>query len=107
MVQGLRAVVRDANFATFGVSASVTVPGGTPVETTVIPLTPAHEPAPQGNDVTRAVSRRGFALRRDEVSTVPRGTLIERGDDSTSWTVDAIDQTTDEEIRVTVVPLGS
>lgn len=82
----------------------MTIPGDPPITTTVLPLSPETQTTPAGNDFRRADVRRGFAIRRDEVATAPRGTIIETTDDGAQWKVDATEMTTDEEIRVWVLP---
>jgi len=99
---GLRALMRDVNFATFGVPAQITVPDGVAVTTRVIWLTPGTESVPVGNEIRRAEPRRAVAIRSDEVPAVPRGTVVTI--DSESWRVDGVDRLEGEHIRVFVVP---
>lgn len=103
MLQGLRAIVRDANFATLGVPAVVAG-----VSTRIIWLTPTPENTPTGNDVTRAEPRRRMAIRRDDVPAVPRGTLISVTEPTQefpgAWRVDALEGVSSDHFRVIVVP---
>ena len=100
---GLRALVRSINFATPGVPATV---GG--VSTRAIWLTPTTENPPAGNDFTRAEPRRSLALRRDEVPTIPRGTVIYVTEPTQStprsWRVDSVEAVQSDHHRVVVVP---
>jgi hypothetical protein len=99
--------VRDINFATLGVPCQVLLPGfelDPPIQTTVIRLTPETASMPPGLDLRRAEPRRMMALRRADVPTVPRGTLVTITADGTTWRVDATDRADDGHVRVFVVP---
>ena len=96
--------------AVFGLPATVTVPGGQPVATTVIWLPPVSVEtvgvlAP--TDRPQAV----LALPRSALPVVPRGTLIEvpelEGGSVRSWTVEAVLGITVDEVRVLVIPAVS
>lgn len=100
----------DPIFSAFGVPATVTrpAPDDTPIETTVIWISPAMIDGPAGFDLQRADRRRLLALRRDEVPTAPRGTLIDAperdGDETLKWRVDSMDSVDADQIKVIVVP---
>lgn len=93
------ALVTDANLAVYGVAATVTrpYPDDTPVVTTAIWETAATETT--GADLRRREVRPVLGLRRDEVPTVPRGTLIEaaplRGGAVQTWRVEGTARVTD------------
>lgn len=102
----LRSTMREIQFGTHGVPATVTVPGEDPVNTTIIWLTPAQEERPANADFPRRDVRRAMALRRDEVPALPRGTTVEvtehlQGTAST-WVVDSMDALFQDHHRVTV-----
>jgi hypothetical protein len=93
--------------AAFGISAVVTVPGASPVPTTVIWL------APVAIQTEGVVSRTNdplpvLSLPRSAVPTVARGTLIVAaeyaGGPAATWCVEAILGKTADEIRVVVIP---
>lgn len=107
-VGALRATVREIQFAVHGVPASITVPGGDPVETRIIWLTPVPTDAPEGSTFRREEPRRALAIRRDEVPEIPRGTVIEVTEHNQTtpdaWVVDSVDRVEQEHVRVLVVP---
>src|SRR3990167_3916030 len=108
-VAALRALVRDVNFATHGVAATVTrpAPDDAPITTTVIWLVPVADQAPGGAEMGRMDHRRVLAVRRDEVPTVPRGTRISAAElpDGTvlDWIVDGTDRVEPGHVIVLVV----
>lgn len=106
----LRSLAREINFSTHGVSAVVTIPGGSPVTTTVIWLTPVIEPSPPG-DFGRSEARRSLAIPRDDLPAVPRGTRIAVTEhlqaSPSSWAVDSMDAIFHDHHRVNVVPAGA
>lgn len=103
-------VAPDPIMAAFGVSAVVTrpAPDATPITTTVVWHPTQTEDVPVGNEFARREPRRVLAVRRDEVPTMPRGTLVvcaeESGGASETWRVDALDRYESDLIRVVVVP---
>lgn len=105
---GLRSLVREVNFQTHGVPAVVTPPDADPVSTRIIWLTPTTESLPTGNEIRRADSRRVMAIRRDDVPTVPRGTVIEVTEhlltSPATWKTDAMENVFSDHHRVVVVP---
>lgn len=107
----LRAQALDLNFLVHGVAATVTRPShlDTPIETTLIWVTPITEDAPIASGrLARREPRRIAALRIDEVETVPVGTVIiappKDGDENQAWRVDGVDRVEADHIRVIVVP---
>lgn len=106
----VRALVLDLNFSVHGVLATVTrpAPDNTPIETVGVWLPPATEGFPTGADFQRREPQRVMALRRDEVPSVPRGTLIaapEKGGDAVQvWRVDGFERYDADHHRVLVIP---
>jgi len=104
----LRALALDLNFSAIahGVPAIVTVPDQAPIETRVIWLTTTPEDMPPGAMFTRSDPRRVMALRRDEVASVPVGTVIvapeKDGDDTEAWVVDGHERQEADHNRVIV-----
>lgn len=100
---GLRRLVRDLSFQAHGVPAIVSG-----VDTRIIWLTPATEIIPTGNEGQRAEARRVMAIRRDEVLSVPRGTIVtvtEHGlTEPGAWRVDGTERIEPDHVRVVVVP---
>ena|SRR5690348_16540269 len=97
-------------FDTFGVPATVTAPGGSPIATTVVWTSAPPELAPMDEAFQRVDARRLLSLRRDQVPNVPRGTAIvapelKDGPDRT-WLVDGFARIDAEELRVIVLPGG-
>jgi hypothetical protein len=96
-------VVMDA----FGVPATVTTPGGAPVETTVAWVPPLTEEFPPASALQRKEPVKVLALRRDAVDAAPRGTLIaapeELGGTVVTWRVDSPQQVESDCLRVVVV----
>ena len=104
-LSALRALVRDVNFETHGVPATVTVPDGEPVETRIIWLTPLDAEVPAGV-FQRQEPRRAMAIRRDDIPAVPRGSLIEVTEHLLTeipiWVVDGMEATRYDHHRVVV-----
>jgi hypothetical protein len=93
----------------FGVPVTVTrpAPDDDPIQTTGVWVLPITEDVPLGTEFQRKERRRILALDRDEVPTVPRGTVIvaaERaGDDAQTWRVDGLEFADADHHRVRVV----
>lgn len=104
----LRALVRATNFATHGVSATVTrpQPRDTPVATSLIWLEPDPDLAPAG-EVARMDHRRIAALRRDDLPQVERGTTVRAAElpdgVARDWIVDGVVRVEPDQIRVRLV----
>ncbi len=98
----------DAIFDAFGVAVTVTPSVGDPVETTGAWILPSTESAPSAFAVQRREPREVMALRRDEVGSVPRGTVIDAppygSDVSQRWKVDGFDRVEADIVRVVLVP---
>lgn len=114
MFEALRTLVRDLNFVTHSVPATVTLPEpDDPIETTGIWLPPLVEEQPFGTDLRRREPRRVMALPRDATLTQvpPRGTLILAaeylGTDAPvrSWRVDGTQSHDADHFRVILVPV--
>jgi hypothetical protein len=105
----LRTLVRDVSFDTLGVDATVTrpYPDDAAIPTRIVWIRPAAEDAPFGGDIQRRTARRVLALRRDEVPTVPRGTVITapdpEGGAARQWRVEGPDRVDTATVRVIVV----
>ena len=97
----LRALVSRLTQSAHGVAATVTrpAPDNTPITTTGIWLPAMEEARPYGTDFQRREPRRVFVMSRDDVATLPRGTIViapERtGDSAITWRVDGLDQVVD------------
>lgn len=108
-LSGLRTLVRDLNFDTHGVPATVTrpFPDATAIETNAIWLTPTTDGF-GGSDLHRQEPRRILCLNRDEVPTVPRGTIVLApeafGGATLRWRVEGPDRIDADHTRVIVVP---
>lgn len=107
----LRELVRDVNFATHGVPATVTLPGAPavpPITTRVIWLTPVPLQSPVGASFTRTEAQRIVAIPRDDVAEVPRGTLLAVTEPfqaaPVAWKVDGIDEVRADHYRAVVLP---
>jgi hypothetical protein len=105
----LRGLVRDATFGVIGVPATVTIPGGDPVETRIIWLTPSQDGAPGAPAVfQRNDPQRAMAIRRDDLPTLPLESLVAvtepNLEDPTEWLVDSFLVTEPEHYRVSVRP---
>lgn len=105
----LRRLALDLNFSAHGVPAVVTrpAPDDIAIETRVIWMTTTAEDQAAGGDYTRRDPHRVMVLRRDQVATAPRGTVIlapEKADDTpVSWVIDAHDKTEADQHRVIVL----
>lgn len=106
----LRDLVLALNFGAFGLPVTIrfAFPGGDPISTTGIWLTPLTELEPLSSDVGRQHMRRVLALKRSAVPSVPRGTRIEAPalEDGAvqGWIVDGVEREEVEHLRVVVVP---
>jgi hypothetical protein len=105
-------LVRNINFANQigAVDAVVTrpAPDDTPIDTRVIWITTRSEDVPIGAEFTRREpNQRVMALRRDQVPTVPRGTIVlapeQRGGPILGWRVDSFELQEVDNHRVRVL----
>lgn len=114
MLEGLRDLVLETNLAVHGVPATVTrpVPNDTPIETTVIWLTPGlSSPAspayPLSHHVQKREVERVLVVSIDAVPELPRLSVIsapERaGGVARNWVVDSTEYADAEHRRVFVV----
>jgi hypothetical protein len=106
-LSSLRALVLEANVAFHGMPVTVTVPGGDPVETSVIWLTPETEAVPGAQDFRRKEASQVLVLRRADVPLVPRKTIVEGAPHagvSRRWMVDGTDRVEVDRVYVVLVP---
>lgn len=106
-IGALRTLAHDAAFNTFGVSATVTPPGGSVTTAIGIWMTPLVDEMPTGHDLQRREPRRVLAFRKAQTGSIKRGASIvaaERGAASRTWKVDSVEREDGEQIRVIVVP---
>lgn len=100
----------DPLFRAFGVAVTVTPPGEDAIETTGVWVSPLTETWPAGLDLERSEPRHVLALRRDEVASVPRGTVVvapeQGGGDDQTWRVDGIERVESDHHRVVLVPVS-
>jgi hypothetical protein len=93
----------------FGVPATVTrpAPDDDPIETVGIWLQPLNLDEPAGSSFTRRATIRVFAIRKDDVPTMPLGTTVEAaeraGDTVRTWKVDGTDMEDPDHIRALLV----
>lgn len=105
----LRSLARDVSFDTHGVDATVTrpFPDDAPITTRVIWVTATMEDVPAGLDLQRREARRSLAVRRDDVPTVPRGTIVlapePEGGAAQRWRVENPLRSDTATVRVVVV----
>ena len=106
----LRALVRDLNFATFGVDATVIRPlpeDDTPIDTKLIWITAEPNALPGPFESQRQNPLRIAALPLNVVPTVPKGTRITAppapGADDAGWITDGESRREADHVRVLVV----
>jgi hypothetical protein len=91
----------------FSVPATVTPPGGAPISTKAIMDPPVMEETPSA-EFQRTNARRILSLPREDVATVPRGTLIVApemlGEANQTWRVDSIERIEPDHYRVCIIP---
>ncbi len=91
----------------FGLPATATVPGGQPVATTAIWL-PSVSVESAGVFVSTDRPQAVLALPRADVSSIPRGTIIQvaemEGGPVLAWVVEGVDDSRPDEIRLIVLP---
>lgn len=97
----------DEPMEAFGLPAVVSVPGEDAVETSVLWLPADPTDVPEGAIFGRQEPRKVLALRRDEVPSVPVGTVIEAaeilGGTTKTWTVEGPTVYEPDHVRVMVV----
>lgn len=105
----LRALVLASNLAAHGVPITVIrpAPDDDPITTRGIWLTWDTESQQAGMDFQRREQRTVMGLRRLDVPTVPRGTVIlappKGGDTVQGWRVDGTDMVFADHVRVIVI----
>ena len=103
-----RDVVKELNFDAHGVAVTLKPAIGLPISTSGIWLPSLLEDPPVGRDYNRREPRRVMALRRDQVASVPRGTLLTAPETisgtARDWQVDAVDEIRGDHIRVILQP---
>lgn len=95
-------------FAAFGLAADVTTPDAeSPITTTVVWSSVETDDVPGGSAFQRREPLRVAGLKRSEVPTVPRGTLIVApevlGGAVKTWRVDGTDRVDVDMVRVIVM----
>jgi len=110
-VGALRTLALELNFSAHGVPATVQRPYpdvGDAIVTRGIWVTQFTDALPDGHELQRREPIRVMALRRDEVTTVPRGTTIlapeVMGGPLKGWRVDAMARVDTDHYRVVVIP---
>lgn len=111
-IGAVRALALTAQFATFGVAATVTPPDGFLVSATGVWVSDVLEQMPVGHDFQRRDPRRVMAFLRTELADVPaRGTVVVAaeygGGAARTWKVDGLDKVDAEQVRVVLVPVSS
>ena len=95
-------------FAVFGVPATVTRPASAPILTTGIWVPMAAVDSPDGADFGRRETQRVMAFRRDQVASLPKGTLVlaaeTAGGDTKRFRVDGTERQDSETHHVYLVP---
>lgn len=95
-------------FDAFGVDAIVTRPSQDAIETSVVWINPTTDPFPSGAALQMADPQRLLTVRRDEVPTLPTGTVIQAPEFEDgpikTWKVDSIAHYEADLIRALVVP---
>lgn len=103
----LRVPIEGA-LAAFGLPATVTPDGGSPVETTAIWLPYDTVESPPAGDFRRAEPRRVLALPFEGLPQVPRGTIVTveefSGAGARDWRVDAANRVDHDHYRCIVLP---
>lgn len=96
----------DALAAPFGVSATVD-PDGAAIETTAIWVDASVIESPVGQNFQGAEARKVLALSRDEVPSVPQGTVIlaplRKADTPRRWQVDSTVAVDADQTKVLVI----
>jgi len=92
----------------FGVPATVTRPASAPILTTGIWVPMAAVDSPDGADFGRRETQRVMAFRRDQVASLPKGTLVlaaeTAGGDTKRFRVDGTERQDSETHHVYLVP---
>jgi hypothetical protein len=94
----LRALALDLNLQAHGVAIVVTrpAPDDEPIDTRGIWQTPSPESVPIGSSFGRTDRQRIMVLRKSDVPTAPRGTVIiapeKLGDCDQAWRVDGLER---------------
>jgi hypothetical protein len=103
----LRDLARDIEFQTLGVPLTVTVGEDDPIVSRGIWLTYQADQLPTSSPLQRSAPRKVMALRRDQVATAPRGTLISApamvGGTTQNWVVDGYLEQRDDTHRVILI----
>jgi hypothetical protein len=103
----VRALAQDVTFEALAVAGTVTRPNEPAIEARVLWVTPSTESLPGGGGFQRREARRGVALLKSEVASVPAGTIILapelEGGESKRWKVEGPDVILPDQIRVIVV----
>lgn len=103
-----RELALDLNFDyAHGTPATITRPNLPAVSTYVIPSQHIFDDQPTGREFSAREPRRLFAVRRDEVPELERGSIINaaerQGATAIDWRVDGIENTTEDHFIVRVI----
>ena len=104
----LRGTITDKSLDILGRAATVTLPLENPVESRIHWMRNLDEDLPAGKSYSALGARRRMAIKRNEFSDIPRGTIVAApdpiGGEVTNWQVDGIEEVTRAYFVVVVVP---
>ena len=105
-------IADDSTFAAgllpLAVDITVTLPNSAAVETVGLWLEPEFPEVPSGSSFGRGESRRLMAIRKSDVTSVPRLTLVDAplipGGTILNWRVDSVDDDDNNKHVVVLIP---
>ena len=104
----LRQLALELNFDAHGVTAVVTPPAETAINTTGVWMPPLFEDQPVGRELAARDPRRVLALRRDQVPEPVRGSTVAAaetiGGVTRAWLIDGVELTESDYFLVRLVP---
>lgn len=107
-LDGVRGLITDKSLEILGRAATVTLPWQNPVESRIHWMRNLQEDSPAGKSYSALGARRVMAIKRNEFSEIPRGTIITAPDPlgsvATNWQVDGIEEVTGSHFVVVVIP---
>ena len=108
LVDLVNSITFDAQALPLSVPATVTPPNSSAITTTGVWSVPTLPDTPAAAAFNRGEIRRVMALKRADVPTVPRGTLISApekpGGTASTWRVDGIELVEADHRKVIVIP---